>query len=529
MKTGKDKFSGPLVLAVLDGWGVGPRDTEVNALWAAKTPFIDHARVRCAYTELEATGVNVGLEENQLSGSETGHMNIGAGRIVDQDARIILESVNSGLFFRNRALFDLVNHIKKNNSKVHLLGLIGPQDSSHTHPDIFLSLLIFLKQFNIQGKVFFHLFTDGRDSYPNSALEHWQEWRKMSKITGVGTVATLSGRFYAMDRVKRYERTMRAYNAMVLGEGEKFSSIENVVCKNYRRGNSDEYLEPAVIVKEGKPVAKIEDNDAVLFFNLRSDRARQMAKLFVINGEGVKKEKNFPKRDKVLNNLYFLALTNFGPDLNLETAFSFRPVKKSLPEVLSSCRQLYISEAEKFSHITYFFNGGEATCSGGEERLMINSPKTRSYAEKPEMSAKKIRKEVVKRIKKNMNNFIAVNFANTDMVGHTGNFSATVKAAEVVDDQLKRIYKEVVKKDGAMIITSDHGNADVMFDKKNGRIFNFHTKNPVPFMIASNKKKHKKGKLKLEGGVLGNIAPTILEILGVDKPKEMTLDSLIKK
>jgi 2,3-bisphosphoglycerate-independent phosphoglycerate mutase len=513
----------PLAFVILDGWGVGPKDKKINAIEAAQTPFFDSLLEKYPNTQLDATGRSVGLEEDQMSGSEAGHLNIGAGRVIKQDVRVILEEITNGKFFQNPVFLSTFNKVKKLNSNIHLMGLMGNSDSPHSHPDIFYSLLVLAKKYNLKGKVFFHFFTDGRDSFPKSAQEHWKRWKKMIDKIGIGELASVSGRFYAMDRTKNWDRLLESYKVLVDGGGGKANDFKEVVEFNYEKGNTDEYFKPAVIIKDNHPIATVENNDGVIFFNLRSDRARQFSKLFV--GTHNEREKGFPKINH-LDNLSFAAMTNFGPDLNLKTAYAASPVKCTLPFALSHLKQLYISEEEKYAHITYFINGGYADPIGGEDRIVVDSPNVKSYADKPEMASDEIAKVVTDNIKFGVYDFFTINFPNADMVGHTGDFEAVVKAVEILDGHLKNIYEELKKKDGTMIVTADHGNADVMVDKESGRLFTFHTKNPVPFIVASEDEKIKNLKLK-KSGKLANIAPTILKVLDIYKPEEMTEDDLI--
>jgi len=517
-----NKNKKPIVLAILDGWGVGSKDSRTNAIEAAKTPFCDHLLKSYPNTTLKASGVDVGLEKNQMSGSETGHLNIGAGRIVKQDVRIILEEISNGNFFRNPVFLSTINHIKKIGTAVHLMGLMGNSDSPHSHPDIFLALLSLLKKHDVK-KVFLHLFTDGRDSFPKSALEHWERWEKLISAIGVGKVATVTGRFYAMDRTKNWERLTRAYDAMTRGEGIKATSVEEAIEKSYKIGNTDEFLEPTVIVEKGKPVARIKEGDGIFFFNLRSDRARELSKFFV----GTKIRKEMDLKIKSYKKLSFVAMTDFGSDLNLKTAYFSSPISNTMPSLFQEYKQLYVSETEKYAHITYFINGGYADPVDGEERIVVPSPSVRSYAEKPEMASEEITGLIEKYLENDIYNFIVVNFPNADMVGHTGNYYATVKAIEMLDKKLKRIYRKVSGKKGSMVVTADHGNADIMIDPESGRPFSFHTKNPVPFIIASEERKLHKMKLR-DNGRLANILPTILELAGIEKPEGLA-ESLIVK
>jgi len=507
----------PTILAILDGWGVGPKD-DTNAIWLAKTPVFDTLAQMYPNTRLGATGTDVGLDDRQTSGSETGHMNIGAGRVIEQDSRKISESINTGTFFHNAAFLGAISHVKKHKSNLHLMGLLGNSDSPHMNPYHLEALLLLAKRNNIKN-VFIHFFTDGRDSYPKSALEHLAEWQKRMKRIGVGRVASLVGRFYAMDRAKNWDRLKIAYNLLVSGKGRRFASPEEAVRYSYKKNLTDEYVKPTLIDGKGQKFATINNNDSVISFNLRSDRARQFAKLFVL---AKSRETRLPKPR--LKNLYFVAMTNFGSDLPVHTAFQDHPVNGTLPAALSNFRQLYIAETEKFAHITYFLNGGYADATDGEERLMVSSPITDNYAKIPQMSAEKITAKILGFLKKGKYDFTAVNFANADMVGHTGNIVAAIKAVECVDKCIGKLHKELQKQGGNLIVTADHGNADCMWDKKAKLPMTFHTKNPVPFILAS--EKYKKKRL-LGGGVLANISPTVCDIMGVGKLKEMKGKSLI--
>jgi 2,3-bisphosphoglycerate-independent phosphoglycerate mutase len=507
------KKTKPTILAILDGWGVGPND-DTNAIWLAKTPVLDMLVKKYPNTQLGATGIDVGLDNRQTSGSETGHMNIGAGRIIQQDSRKISESINTGSFFHNPAFLGAISHIKKNKSNLHLMGLLGNEDSPHMNPYHLEALLLLAKQSGIKN-VFVHFFTDGRDSYPKSAPQHISDWKKrMSKI-GVGKIASLIGRYYAMDRAKNWNRLKIAYALLTNRKGRKFKSPEDAIAYAYKKSLTDEYIEPSVILPNGE----IKSGDAVIFFNLRSDRARQFSKLFMLSNS---KEIKLPKPR--LENLYFVAMTDFGPDLPVHTAFQGHPVNGTLPLALGDFSQLYIAETEKFAHITYFLNGGYADAINGETRLMIPSPITESYADSPQMSSGAITRKVLNFLKKDKYDFTAINFANADMVGHTGNMKATIRAVECVDKCLGKIYKEILTRKGNLIITADHGNADCMRDKQANLPMTFHTKNPVPFIVAS--EKFKKKRLQ-SGGVLSNIAPTICDIMETEKLKEMKMKSLL--
>jgi 2,3-bisphosphoglycerate-independent phosphoglycerate mutase len=511
----------PTLLVILDGYGIA-KPGKYNAITLAKKPTIERLFEMYPHVELGATGSDVGLEKNKMSGSEAGHMNIGAGRIVIQDSNLITKSIFDGSFFMNPALIGAVNHVKKTGGKLHVMGLMGNGDSPHSDPDHFRAILKLAKKNDIK-EVYCHLFTDGRDSFPKSALVHLKNFEKIIKSQGIGKIATLSGRFYAMDRTKNWERLTKAYDAMVFARGESAKSAKECIENNYKKNHTDEYLTPAFILENGKPVAKISKNDSIIFFNLRSDRARQFSKLFVATNKKEILSDDMPIIDKI-ENLHFVALTDFGPDLEIYTAFPERSIPATLPMALGNLKQLYIAETEKYAHITYFLNGGYADPVGGESRFIIPSPSVKSYAAVPEMSANLITDYVIKSMKKNAYDFYAINYANADMVGHTGDLGATVTAVETLEKQISRIAKEVLKHEGNLIITADHGNAENLYDEKERQPNTFHTKNPVPFMLIG--KKFEGLKLK-NNGVLGNISPTILDILKIEKPKAMKADSLL--
>ncbi|OGI17187.1 MAG: phosphoglycerate mutase (2,3-diphosphoglycerate-independent) [Candidatus Moranbacteria bacterium RIFCSPHIGHO2_02_FULL_40_12b] len=518
------KQKSPTILIILDGWGIAP-PSRGNAITLAKTPVMDRLYETYPFVALGATGEDAGLDKNQMSGSEAGHMNIGAGRIAEQDSYRITRKINDGSFFRNPALAGAIEHVKKYKGNLHTMGLMGDSDSPHSNPEHFRAILKLAKEKGIK-EIYCHLFTDGRDSYPQSALTHLEYFKKIIKEEKIGKIATICGRFYAMDRSKNWDRLAKAYDAIVFSIGEKANSAEEAIKRAYEKNFSDEYIPAAVICENEKPVMNLEKNDGLIFFNLRSDRARQFTKLFSsVNKERIITD-NMPVIDKI-ENLYFVAMTDFGPDLSINTAFQSHSLSKTLPMILENHRQLYIAEMEKYAHLTYFFNGGYPDSVGGEERITVPSPKVDSYAQIPEMSAGIIAKNVVKYIKEGRYDFIAINFANADMVGHTGNLKATVKAIEFLDEQVGKVVKNAYVKGGNIIITADHGNADCMIDFAGGKemINTFHSKNLVPFLLAG--KKFKKSKL-LEGGILGNIAPTILQIMEAEKPREMECDSLLK-
>lgn len=513
----------PTVLVILDGWGEAP-ENRANAISLAQTPFMDNLKEKFPFTLLDATGEAVGLSENQMSGSEAGHINIGGGRVVTQDSHIIDEEIENGKFFTNPVLISAIRDVKVNKSKFHLMGLMSTADSQHSSPNHFRMLLRLAKKNGID-EVYCHLFTDGRDSYPKCALALLEKHKEIIKTEGIGKIASISGRFWAMDRAKNWDRLIRAYNAVVFSKGEVATSPEEAINKAYERGELDETILPTVIIENDVPIAGFGEKDSVVFFNFRSDRGRQFTKLFVEVGDNIKKNDKIPKIEKI-KNLHFVSMGDFGPDLDVHTAFVSAPVEGSLPIALKDKRQFYIAEGEKYAHITYFFNGGYADSVAGEERLMVPSLAIGSYAKAPEMSAEKITNFVLGKMRNAEYDFYALNFANADMVGHTGDMKATIKAVEFVDKKLAALWKEISKRKGNLIVTADHGNADNMIDVVDGQEFpnTFHTKNKVIFSVLGGGFKNKELKI---GGKLGNIAPTILEIMELEKPAQMECDSLL--
>ncbi len=511
----------PIVLLILDGWGSAPH-SRGNAITLAKTPTMDGLIKKYPYTELKASGLSVGLPKAQDGNSEAGHMNLGAGRVVSQDAVVINKSIEDGTFFKNPAFIDAIRHAENNKSNIHLVGLVSGYQSAHYFPE-HLEALLKLCRDNFKGNVFLHLFTDGRDA-PQYESMKWID-RIIKEIQYMGRIVTISGRFYAMDRKKKWERTEKVYNALVLGEGIEDRDPISAIRHAYNRGESDEFIQPTVITfknRDKKQKGLISDNDSIIYFNLRSDRARELTKTFVQKDFNKKNPGSF-KRKKVLKNLKFIAMTDFGPDLDdILTAYPTKDLEDTLPMVLKDFKQLYISENEKYAHVTYFFNGGYVDSVGGEDRMMIPSPNVRSYDEKPEMSLfdvlKILRNEAIYKY-----DFICVNFANPDMVAHTGNLKAGIKAVEFVDKAVSMLVKDVLKINGTVVITADHGNIEEMINLKTGEIDTKHSRNPVPFIIVNNSLKG----IKLKKGVLGDVSPTILDIMKIKKPEEMTGKSLI--
>ncbi len=512
----------PMILIILDGWGIA-RPSRGNAIALAKTPVMDGLIKKYPNTELCAYGKCVGLPPAQDGNSEAGHMNIGAGRVVEQDAVRIGKSINNSTFFKNPAFIEAIRHVQKNKSKLHLMGMLSNGMSAHSDPDHLLALLTLIKGYNLK-EVYLHLFTDGRDSPKYAALKLIEAMQR--DYLEHECIATIIGRFYAMDRKKKWQRTEFAYNTLVSGKGLKAKSPQAAITEAYNRGESDEFIQPYIITKKGKPLPRIKDNDAVIFFNLRSDRARQLAKVFV-QKEFNKINPGSFKRKKVFKNLKFIAMAGFGPDLdNILTAFPSIDLQQTLPMQLADLRQLYISETEKYAHVTYFFNGGYADPVAGEHRISVPSPDVKSYDETPVMSSADLTDVVLDNLKNRKYDFTMLNFAAPDMIGHTGNLQAGIKCCGEVDKYLGKIVNTYLKIKGTVVITADHGNIEEMINLKTGEIDVEHSTNHVPFILVNEKLKDK---VKLNNnGVLGDIAPTILELMGREKPREMTGRSLIK-
>ena len=515
-----------MILVILDGWGLAPKNSG-NAIALAKTPTMDYLAKNYPYTRLEASGKFVGLPDEQDGNSEAGHMNIGAGRIVEQDSVRISNNIDNGTFFKNPAFREAVEHTRQNKSRVHLLGMLGNNNSAHSNPSHLRALLEFLREQGIKDASL-HLFTDGRDSPKYAGLKLINNLEKT--LMAGETVNTVIGRFFAMDRKKVWSRTELTYNALTDSKPDKRScrqapSAVAAITESYNRGESDEFMEPYIITRDGKPTPRIQDGDSVIFFNLRSDRARQIAKVFV-QTDYEKQNPGAFKRKVVFKNLRFVAMTDFGPDLNnILSAFPGPDLRETLPKRLGDLKQLYVAESEKYAHVTYFFNGGYAKPVAGENRMIIPSPDVRSYDETPGMSSASLAKMVVDNLKKSKFDFTVLNFAAPDMVGHTGNLKAAIKCCNLVDKELGKVVKAYLKIGGSLLITADHGNIEEMLNLETGEIDTEHSINQVPFILVNDRLK----KMKLAEGILGDIAPTILTLLDRDKPIEMSGHSLINK
>lgn len=505
----------PTVLIILDGFGMADPAQAGNAITPQTAPHIFSYWETYPSTILTAHGRDVGLLSGQEGNSEAGHFNIGAGRVVEQDTVRISRSIKDGTFFKNEALLETLRQTPAKKA-VHLVGLLTNGQSAHAHPGHVYALLDLMRRHKRQ-RVYLHLFTDGRDSSPHSAISHLRKLRKY--MLGHEQIASISGRFYAMDRNKIWSRTQAAYDAMVLGRAPYSEyTTEEAITHAYDRGETDEYITPTVMVKNNQPLATINDGDAVFFFNSRSDRARQMAKAlvqpnFTKLNPGAFRRLRWPK-------IQVCALTDLGPDLGAMRVVSPAPdLPNCLPKAIGeSYRQLYISETEKYAHVTYFINGGYSNPVNGEVRELVASGTTRSYVTKPTMHSKQVADRVLDHLAKQAYDVVVVNFPNADMVGHTGNVAAAKVAVKAVDQQVARIVKAVQKRGGQVIITADHGNAEAMINPGSGDVKTEHTTAPVPFIIVNDDLVN----VHLRSGRLADVAPTVLALLGLRKPKEMT-------
>ena len=504
------------MLMILDGFGDNPEE-KGNAVKLAKTPNIDKLMKQHPATKIAASGLAVGLPEGQMGNSEVGHTNIGAGRIVYQELTRITKSIEDGDFFSNEEFVNAIENCKKNNSKLHIMGLVS-DGGVHSHIRHLYGLLEMAKRRDFE-EVYVHCFLDGRDTPPASAENYISELQEKMKEKGIGKIASIAGRFYAMDRDKRWERVKKAYDAIVNGEGNKQADVINAIESSYQKEVFDEFVEPTVITNGDKPVATISDGDSVIFFNFRPDRARQLKRAIV--------DPDFKDFETKKLNTYFVCFTSYDETMpNVHIAFKKEQIKNTLGEVVAreGGKQLRIAETEKYAHVTFFFNGGEEKQYEGEDRILVPSPKVETYDLKPEMSAYEVTEKVLEAIDSEKYNCIILNFANPDMVGHTGNLEAAIKAVETVDECAGKIVSAIKSKRGNLIITADHGNAEQMIDLKTGEPHTAHTTNLVPLILITEKEG-----IKLRQGKLADLAPTILELMNIEKPEEMTGESLIEK
>lgn len=496
----------PVVLTILDGFGL--RNNEYgNAIKHAKTLNFNYLWDNFPHSTLEASGEKVGLPQGQMGNSEVGHMNIGAGRIVYQPLELINSKIKDGSFFENKEMLSLIEHVKRNNSKLHIFGLLS-DGGVHSHINQLFAVVDFCKRENIKN-VYYHLFLDGRDTLPNSALGYLDELNKKIEETNIGSIATISGRFYAMDRDNRWDRVEMAYNNIVKGTGKKYNNYKDVIEDSYKEKIFDEFVKPVILDDNGL----VEENDGLLVFNYRPDRLRELFSALT--------NKDFNGFDReFINNLKLVTMMPVSDEVIYTNAFKLDELTNTFGEYISNLgyTQLRIAETEKYAHVTYFFDGGIEKDLKGCERILIPSPKVATYDMQPEMSAKEVTDTLLDKI----NNFdvVILNFANPDMVGHTGDFDAAVKAIETVDEQLGRVYKRVKELGGTLIVTADHGNCEEMIDEEGNKLTS-HTTNLVPFIVCDNK-------YILNDGKIGDIAPTMLNIMELDIPKEMTGKVLIK-
>ena len=507
----------PTVLLILDGYGER-KEKEGNAIALAKTPVMDRLKKEFPYVEGQASGLFVGLPDGQMGNSEVGHMNMGAGRIVYQELTRITKSIQDGDFFENKALKAAVEHCKKEDSALHFMGLVS-SGGVHSHIEHIYGLLELAKRAGLK-KVYLHAFLDGRDTPPDSGKSFLLAVEKKMQELGVGEIATISGRYYAMDRDKNYDRVEKAYRAMVDGTGEKASSVEEAIDASYAKKVYDEFVLPTVIEKDGA-VHTVSDGDAMIFFNFRPDRAREICHAFCDD------DFSFFERG-VRKNIFFVCFTDYDPTIpNKHVAFEKEEIHNTLGEVVSNLgkNQLRIAETEKYAHVTFFFNGGKEEPYENEDRLLVPSPKeVPTYDLKPEMSCYTVTEKLTEAIRSGKYDLVVANLANPDMVGHTSVLSAAIKAIEVVDECMGKVVDAVESMHGNLFILADHGNADIMIDEKTGEPYTAHTTNPVPFILVSDEKH----KLR-EGGCLADVAPTLLELMGIPQPKEMTGKSLLEK
>ena len=501
------------MLMILDGFGINEKE-EANAIKLANTPNIDKLMKTCPTTKLYTSGLNVGLPDGQMGNSEVGHTNIGAGRIVYQELTRITKSIEDGDFFNNSELVDAIENCKRYNSKLHILGLVS-DGGVHSHIRHLYAILELAKRKDFEN-VFVHCFMDGRDTMPTSGEGYLMNLEEKMKEKGVGKIATISGRFYSMDRDKRWNRIQKSYDAIVNGEGIKATSVISAIESSYQKEVFDEFVEPTVICQNNEPIAKIEENDSVVFFNFRPDRARELTRAIV--------DKDFNEFETKKMNLNYVCFTQYDETIpNVKIAFKPEVLKNTFGEYISNkgLTQLRIAETEKYAHVTFFFNGGEEKQYPGEDRILVPSPKVETYDLKPEMSAIEVTDKVIEAINSKKYDCIILNYANPDMVGHTGNLSATIKAIETIDKCVEKVVQTVKNNNGVLLITADHGNAEQMLDYKTGEPYTAHTVNPVPLILVG------MDDAKLSEGKLADLAPTMLQLMGLEKPEEMTGKSII--
>ncbi|MBN2879116.1 MAG: 2,3-bisphosphoglycerate-independent phosphoglycerate mutase [Clostridia bacterium] len=513
-------MSKPLTtLIIMDGYGCAKPD-KFNAVTKAKRPNLDKLFDKYPHTTINCFGPYVGLPKGQMGNSEVGHLNLGAGRIIYQPLTRITKAIEDGEFFENPALVSAMENAVKNNSALHLLGLVS-DGGVHSHQDHLLACVEMAKSFGIKD-VFVHCFMDGRDVPPTSGLGFIKDLEQALNKIGLGKIATIAGRFYAMDRDNIWERVSLAYSAIADGEGVAAQSPEEAMQQSYDKGENDEFVKPTVVLENGKPTGVVHDKDSVIFFNFRPDRARQLTNSFI--------NKDFDgfERKKGCLDLCFVTMTVYDATFDIPAAFKPQSYENTLGEYLAKNgkKQLRIAETQKYAHVTYFFNGGEETPNEGEDRILVPSPKIATFDMKPEMSAYEVTEAVLKEIEAEKYDVIIMNYANCDMVGHTGILQAAVDAVETIDTCVGRVVEAIRAKGGKIIITADHGNAEQMWDYEKNVPYTAHTvSNPVPLIIIDDNRDD----IELyDDGKLADVAPTLLTMMGLEIPKEMTGKSLIK-
>ncbi|MFO7153854.1 MAG: 2,3-bisphosphoglycerate-independent phosphoglycerate mutase [Caldicoprobacter oshimai] len=509
-----------IVLIIMDGFGLSDQK-EGNAVYQAKTPNLDRYWNEYPHVAIQASGLDVGLPAGQMGNSEVGHLNIGAGRIVYQEFTRISKAIEDGSFFTNKALLAAIENVKKHGTKLHLMGLVS-DGGVHSHIEHLYALVELAKRNGLE-QVYIHCFTDGRDVPPTSGKSYIETLEQKLEEYKFGKIATVMGRYYAMDRDKRWDRTQKAYDALVLGTGEFASSAVEAMEQSYKADVTDEFVRPTVVLENGKPVATIEPNDSIIFFNFRPDRARQLTRAFI------QPEFNEFPRGKGYFPVCFVSMTQYDETFtNIHVAYEPQVLTNTFGEYISKLgkKQLRIAETEKYAHVTFFFNGGVEYPNENEDRVLIPSPKVATYDMKPSMSAFEVTDEVERRIASGEYDVIILNYANCDMVGHTGVMEAAIEAVETVDKCVGRVVEAVRARGGKVIVTADHGNAEQMIDYETGEPHTAHTSNPVPFILIDDTRKNVTLR---EGGRLADIIPTMLELMGLDKPEEMTGESLILK
>ncbi|MEA2016359.1 MAG: 2,3-bisphosphoglycerate-independent phosphoglycerate mutase [Actinomycetota bacterium] len=514
----RNKIKRPACLIIMDGWGLS-EESRGNAVKTAKTPNIDNYYKIYPHVKLKPSGEAVGLPEGQMGNSEVGHLNIGAGRVVYQEFTRINKAIKEGTFFENKILLSTLKDAKENGKSLHIMGLVS-DGGVHSHIRHLKALIGLAAEKEVEN-LFIHAFLDGRDVPPRSAIPYLNEVDDYLKKKGSGRIATISGRYYSMDRDNRWDRTKKSYDALAYREGRKFKRAAEVVESSYDDGVDDEFLVPAIVECKDEEKAKISSGDSVIFFNFRPDRARQITSAFISG-------KEFDKFDRGQNppKVYFVSMTQYDKEYRIPVAFPPAKIVNTLGEVLSDnkLKQLRIAETEKYAHVTFFFNGGVEKPYDGEDRVLIPSPKVATYDLKPEMSAYEVTDEVINRIKSKKYDVIILNFANPDMVGHTGVMDAAVKAVKTVDECVEKVNKELIKNGGIALITADHGNAEKMMDVETGKVITSHSTSPVPFIVCDENLKLKKDEGNFK---LSDISPTILNIIGIKKPEEMTGESIL--